>query len=170
MVNKDAIFDLLVMIFLFGCANKDKQSTLQSLPLSSDTATSPFTGEVRRGVDEFIQYVESLDLGTPLTKKVFTLYFYNKDGKTYVTMFVVPYYMKEKIKGYMYVNDYTFVYYGEESIGDKYVKKNMLLEYQDTLPGFLDYDKFPIGHYEPYGIEFQIVNSDSLLVVRKGML
>ena len=109
MVNKDVIFDLLVMILLFGCANKDKQSTLQSLPLSSDTATSPFTGEVRRGVDEFIQYVESLDLGTPLTKKVFTLYFYNKDGKTYVTMFVVPYYMKEKIKGYMYVNDYTFV-------------------------------------------------------------
>ena len=170
MVNKDVIFDLLVMILLFGCANKDKQSTLQSLPLSSDTATSPFTGEVRRGVDEFIQYVERLDLGTPLTKKVFTLYFYNKDGKTYVTMFVLPYYMKEKIKGYMYVNDYTFVYYGEESVGDKYVKKNMLLEYQDTLPGFLDYDKFPIGHYEPYGIEFQIVNPDSLLVVRKGML
>lgn len=49
MVNKGVIFDLLVMILLFGCTNKDKQSKLQSLPLSSDTVTSPFTGEVRRG-------------------------------------------------------------------------------------------------------------------------
>ena len=62
------------------------------------------------------------------------------------------------------------VYYGEENIGNKYVNKNMLLDYRDTLPGFLDYDKFPIGHYDSYGIEFQIVSSDSLLIVRKGML
>ena len=136
----------------------------------ANTATSPFIGEIGRGVDKFIQYVEGMDLGIPLTKEAFTLYFYNKDGKTYVTMFVVPYYLKEKIKGYTYVNDYIFVYYGEENIGNKYVNKNMLLDYRDTLPGFLDYDKFPIGHYDSYGIEFQIVSSDSLLIVRKGML
>ncbi len=135
-----------------------------------NTATSPFIGEIGRSVDKFIQYVEGMDLGIPLTKEAFTLYFYNKDGKTYVTMFVVPYYLKEKIKGYTYVNDYIFVYYGEENIGNKYVNKNMLLDYRDTLPGFLDYDKFPIGHYDSYGIEFQIVSSDSLLIVRKGML
>lgn len=172
-MNNKLLLLTITILALCSCINNNshhqKQSTINT-DTTANISTSPFVEGIDRRVGEFIQYIKELELGIPLTKEVFTLYFYNKDGNTYVTMFVLPYYMKEKIEAYTYVNDYTFAYYGEENIGDKYINKNMLLPYQDTLPGFLDYDKFPLGHYEPYGIEFQIINSDSLLMVRKGML
>ncbi len=163
-----------MMLILCSCNNKDSQHRQQGMLLNKDTvtnmSTSPFVEVIERGVEEFIRYVAELELGTPLKEKVFALYFYNKDGDTYVMMFAAPYYMKEMIKGYTYIDGCTFVYYGEESVGDKYIDKNKLLPYHDTLPGFSDYDELPVGHYDSYGIEFQIVNSDSLLIVRKGML
>ena len=71
-----------IILILYSCANRENLNQKHKHDTIVNTATSPFIGEIGRGVDKFIQYVEGMDLGIPLTKEAFTLYFYNKDGKT----------------------------------------------------------------------------------------
>lgn len=129
-----------------------------------------FSEPMMSAIDTFRKYIQSLDNTLPVDKKVLCCYFYSKKGKEYVAMQADSYYSKESIKGYTYIGEYVFVYYGEGNIGNRYIDKSKLLSFRDTLPRINSYDDKPAAIYDPYGVIFQIRDSTDFIVIRKGML
>lgn len=163
---------------IFGCTNNQTVQKLNSSHTPShQTETidlydddSIFNEPMRKAINEFIDYIKSLNFKTAPEERVYTFCFYSEKGKDYLMLSSEQYYIKELVKGYTYIGNFIFVYYGEEDTSKKYILTNKLTSYQDTLPGFHSYDDAPPGYYDPFGILFQILNPDSLILIRKGML
>ena len=165
----------IITLISLSCINSTKTELIVQTRNSSlyDTLKHEnivFSTPMILAIDTFRQYIQSLDNILPIEKKVLCCYFYSKEGKEYVAMQADLFYPKENIKGYTYIGEYAFVYYGEENIGNKYIDKSKLLSYHDSLPGFYSYDDQSATIYDPYGIVFQIRDSINFIVIRKGML
>lgn len=115
------IFAVLINL---GCTNNQrKQEAIlkQNKSLLSDTinqfsSDSIFTKPIRLAINEYIQYIDSLNFKTPIEDLISVLYFYSKSNGEYLLMTAEPYYTKEYIKGYTYIGKCIFVYYGMEDI------------------------------------------------------
>src|SRR5699024_5099805 len=131
----------IITLISLSCTNSTKTEPIVQTRNSSlyDTLKHEnivFSTPMILAIDTFRQYIQSLDNILPIEKKVLCCYFYSKEGKEYVAMQADLFYPKENIKGYTYIGEYAFVYYGEENIGNKYIDKSKLLSYHDSLPGF----------------------------------
>jgi hypothetical protein len=172
------IWLILIILICPGCTNNRKiqQTGLENNLISySDTMEQNdyhtiFNESMKRAINEFIIYIKDKKYTSSIEEKVLSFYFYSEAGKDYFLMIAEPYYERKLIKGYTYIGNYVFVYYGEEGIGNQYINASKLISYHDTLPGFRAYDEVPIGIYEPFGTLFQIINPDSLILIQKGML
>lgn len=172
------IFINILILSILGCTNnrKARQTDLDDNLLSyADTIKnngydSIFNEPMKQAINEFVEYIKNLKFSSPIEKKILGFYFYSEKGKDYFLMSFEPYYHKAHVEGYTYIGNYIFVFYGDEDVGSKYIDTRKLISYHDTLPGFRSFDDVPEKHYEPFGTIFQIINPDSLILIKKGML
>lgn len=168
----------ILTVLILGCT---KSQRIQQVDLEHDLLShtdtieqnsydSIFSKPIKLAINEYTNYIDSLNLRTPIEKRISILYFYSKSGKDYLLMSAEPYYTKKLIKGYIYIEKHMFVYYDKESIGDKYFNTSKLISYRDTLPGFRAYEDVPGSFCDAFGTIFQIINPDSLILIKKGML
>lgn len=168
----------VLIVTIIGCTNnrKAQQTDLDdNLLLYADTVKinccdSIFNEPMKQAISEFVDYIKNLKYSSPIEKKVLAFYFYSEKGKDYFSMSAEPYYHKEHVEGYTYIGKYIFVFYGNKDVGSKYIDTKKLIPYHDTLPGFRSFDDAPEGSYDPVGTIFRIINPDSLILIRKGML
>lgn len=171
------LVNVLIVSFI-GCTNnrKAQQADLDDNLFSyadinkNNGYDSIFSEPMKQAINEFVDYIKNLKYSSSIEKKVLAFYFYSEKGKDYFTMSAESYYHKEYVEGYTYIGKYIFVFYGDEDVGSKYIDTRKLIPYQDTLPGFRSFDDVPEGYYEPFGTIFRIINPDSLILIRKGML
>lgn len=164
---------VVIVLLLYSCANRggttiDKQASVSTDSVESivDEA-SPFTPIVEKAIEELIDYIENEEIWE--VDLVYSIVFFKERNNVFIGTGADPFYLKDDIIGYTYFNDRMVVYYGDTIIGNSYIDVEKLKLYNDTLPGFLDYDDMPEAIYEPFGILYQIISSDSLLMIRKGM-
>lgn len=168
----------ILIVIIIGCTNnRNAQQTDLDDNLMSDADTiknngydSIFNEPMKQAINEFVEYIKKSKYASPIEKKVLGFYFYSEKGKDYFLMSSESYYHKVRVEGYTYIGNYIFVFYGDDDIGSKYIDTRKLIPYHDTLPGFRSFDDVPEKHYEPYGAIFRIINPDSLILIRKGML
>ena len=164
---------LIIVLMLYGCVHQGKSGKNEQF--QSDTIvkaiekSSPFAPIVEKGIEELIQYSEK-EVWGPDSTIVYGLVFYKEENKEFLGMSTFPFYMKDRIIGYTYYNGHMIVYDGDTIIGGKYVDLDKLEIFNGTLPGCIDYHDKPRGIYEIYGILYQIISPDSLLMVHKGMI
>lgn len=162
-----------VALISYSCVNHRKSGNNEQI--QSDTITmitdkpSPFSPMIEEAIGELIKYTENRER-TSESKLVYGLMFYKENNNEFIGTFTEPFYVKNQIIGYTYFKDQIITYNGDTIIGSKYIDINKLELFNDTLPGFLDYDDMPPAIYEPFGILFQIISPDSLLMIHKGML
>lgn len=168
------IFAVLINL---GCTNNQrKQEAIlkQNKSLLSDTinqfsSDSIFNRPIKVAINEYIKYIDSLNLKSPIEDLISVLYFYSKSNEEYLLMTAEPYYTKEYIKGYTYIGKCIFVYYGMEDIAQKYINTSKFIPYRDTIPRFRAYEDVSGSYCDAFGTIYQIMCPDSLVLVKKGM-
>lgn len=172
------ILTFLIVLLGIGCTNNRKAQQIDSnhdLLSKNDTIVqnineSIFNKSMKYAINEYLNYIDSLNFVTPIENTISVFYFYSESGNDYFLISNEPYYTKKLIKGYTYIGKNIFVYYGKENIGKKYINADNLTPYCDTLPGFRSYEDVPGSFCDAFGIIFQIINPDSIMLVKKGML
>jgi len=158
---------------LYGCGNHGNSRKNEQVRYDTITKTIPkhsaFVPAIEKGISEVVQYIES-KRNRSKEKLAYSLTFFRIKKNEFMGVFAMPFYVKNEMVGYTYYNERMVVYYGDTIVGNKYVDMSRLELFRDTVPGLINYDSGIVGIYDPYGISYQIITPDSLLMVHKGMM
>lgn len=162
------LYYLFIFLLFYSCINRSGKSIESS---TLEEYSSAFAPSVVEAVKESVEYLSSIGTGMAKDSDIIVLLFdEDKKNDHYLIVYKEPFFIKEYVKGYSYIEGYTIVYYGNDIKYDNLIDDSKLIPFNGSISGFVDYDDFPKGHYDPDGIKYKIINSDSLVVVYKGML
>ena len=168
------VFVAICFVLVFcSCVNHNNKVNTNVDIVSVENSLA-LSHTLQKAIKECVNYLSEIGVKMGKDEKLLIIFFTKeKNDDYYLYTLAQPTYSKEFVKGYTYLDGYTVVLYGdtENNIWNQgLLDLDKFINYSDTIPCFMDFNVFPDGHYDPYGIKYKIINSDSLLVVYKGMI
>lgn len=172
----DRLFLYILCLCFIGC--------LGASPKTVQKAESPFSPEWEGKIREFIQYTDSVFEGKT-ERLLYAFQAIKKDSLRFISLRTDYYYNPdfELIGGYYYLDSNLVIFengdgplvkkiYGssfkrEFFIPTSLVDTTKLIPFQDTIPGYQDGRK-GLGEYEFLVRRYQVLENDSLVLVRSG--
>ncbi len=127
-----------------------------------------FAPALQNKLNDFFASADTIFQDDEDYRLLYSISFYQEDEKDFVHLNTDYFYHKERVKGYVFVNNRLVVYEGHFTGKEQnLIDTSKLIHFIDTIPGYRSYESCDID-YEVIRQEYQIYSRDSLVLTYFG--